>query len=121
MTNRDVHRIPELEVNKGEQAMSDINERIGKEPSRETSDYLDEKLGIRHKEKKLRYHVDLAPEMGKSFTKLAEKMGLTLSAVVKLFLMDDWQKLQVSGFDYIYLGVADKPKGIPEFPPFNIK
>ena len=66
--------------------------------------------------KKTRYHVDLSEEMGKDLSDLAEKMGLTLNAVVKLFLMDDWQKLKVSGFDYIYLGIADRPKAPGEIP-----
>ena len=66
--------------------------------------------------KKTRYHVDLSESMGKDFAELAEKMGLTLNAVVKLFLMDDWQKLKVSGFDYIYLGIADRPKAPGEIP-----
>jgi hypothetical protein len=68
------------------------------------------------KVKPKRFHVDLSPEMGQDLSDLAEKMGLTLNAVVKLFLMDDWQKLKVNGFDYIYLGVADKPKAPSEIP-----
>jgi len=66
--------------------------------------------------KKTRYHVDLSEPMGKDFSDLAARMGLTLNAVVKLFLMDDWQKLKVSGFDYIYLGIADRPKAPGEIP-----
>ena len=139
-------------INKGEQAMSDINESLGvkrssvlntlkdKEFLKQVETILDDSTYVLDRnsasdckeaiaiaksanilrervrnegKKKVRYHVDLSEDMGKSFTELAEKMGLTLSAVVKLFLMDDWQKLQVSGFDYIYLGVADKPKEIP--------
>ena len=68
------------------------------------------------KVKPKRFHVDLSPEMGQDLSDLAEKMGLTLNAVVKLFLMDDWQKLKVSGFDYIYLGIADRPKAPSEIP-----
>ena len=68
------------------------------------------------KVKPKRFHVDLSPEMGQDLSDLAEKMGLTLNAVVKLFLMDDWQKLKVSGFDYIYLGIADRPKAPGEIP-----
>ena len=45
-------------------------------------------------------------------------MGLTLNAVVQLFLMENWMRYKAIGFDYIFLGIADKPS---EFPPFNIK
>ena len=68
------------------------------------------------KVKPKRFHVDLSPEQGESFTELAEKMGLTLNAVVKLFLMQPWKKYQFYGFDYIYLGVADNPKALGEIP-----
>jgi len=142
----------EKNMNKGEQAMEDINESVGKNVKVKGSMVLgtvhDEKLLVRVNQildersdldrnsagdcqkaiklakselkvasgKKVRYHVDLSEEMGKDFSVLAEKMGLTLSAVVKLFLMDDWQKLKVSGFDYIYLGIADRPKAPGEIP-----
>ena len=66
--------------------------------------------------KKTRYHVDLSESMGKDFAELAEKMGLTLNAVVKLFLMENWMKYNAVGFDYIYLGVADRPKAPGEIP-----
>lgn len=56
-----------------------------------------------------RYHVELANDMGKDFSDIAEKMGLTLNAVVRLMLMESWQKYKANGFEYIYLGVADKP------------
>ena len=73
-------------------------------------------LKEKENKKKTRYHVDLSESMGKDFSDLAARMGLTLNAVVKLFLMDDWQKLNVSGFDYIYLGIADRPKAPGEIP-----
>ena len=78
--------------------------------------YGKENLMNDKKVKPKRFHVDLSPEMGQDLSDLAEKMGLTLNAVVKLFLMDDWQKLKVSGFDYIYLGIADRPKAPGEIP-----
>ena len=87
------------------------NERC-REAMQEAKRILKEK----ENKKKTRYHVDLSVLMGKDFADLAEKMGLTLNAVVKLFLMDDWQKLKVSGFDYIYLGIADRPKAPGEIP-----
>lgn len=68
------------------------------------------------KEKKVRYHVDLSEEMGYDLTEIANKMGLTLSAVVKLMLMQPWMKYKYSGFDYLYLGVADRPKAPGEIP-----
>ena len=123
-------------LNKGEQAMEDINESLGvkgssvlntlkdKEFLKQVETILDDSTYVLDRnsaedckeaiaiatsanilrervrnegKKKLRYHVDLSLEMGKSFTDLAEKMGLTLSAVVKLFLMDDFQKLEING------------------------
>ena len=68
------------------------------------------------KVKPKRFHVDLSPEMGQDLSDLAEKMGLTLNAVVKLFLMENWMKYNTVGFDYIYLGVADRPKSPGEIP-----
>ena len=68
------------------------------------------------KVKKARYHVDLSEEMGKDLTEIADKMGLSLSAVVKLMLMQNWMKYRVNGFDYLYLGVADMPAKIGEIP-----
>ena len=67
------------------------------------------------KVKPKRFHVDLSPEQGESFTELAEKMGLTLNAVVKLFLMKPWKEYQYYGYDYIYLGVASKPMDEPSY------
>ena len=88
-------------LNKGEQAMADINESVGKNV----------------KVKKVRYHVDLSEEMGKDLTDIAEKIGLTLSAVVKLMLMQNWMRYKYGGgFDYLYLGVADRPKAPGEIP-----
>ena len=67
--------------------------------------------------KKVRYHVDLSEEMGKDLTDIAEKIGLTLSAVVKLMLMQNWMRYKYGGgFDYLYLGVADRPKAPGEIP-----
>jgi len=69
------------------------------------------------KVKKVRYHVDLSEEMGKDLTDIAEKIGLTLSAVVKLMLMQNWMRYKYGGgFDYLYLGVADRPKAPGEIP-----
>ena len=67
------------------------------------------------KVKPKRFHVDLSPEMGQDLSDLAEKMGLTLNAVVKLFLMKPWKEYQYYGYDYIYLGVASKPMDEPSY------
>ena len=67
------------------------------------------------KVKPKRFHVDLSPEMGESFVELSERLGLTLNAVVKLFLMKPWKEYQYYGYDYIYLGVASKPMEEPSY------
>ena len=111
----DLMRIPELEVGREERHMDmeKANAEMEKNKGEERPMVNDAKV---KKVKPKRFHVDLSPEMGQDLSDLAEKMGLTLNAVVKLFLMDDWQKLKVSGFDYIYLGIADRPKAPGEIP-----
>ena len=138
----DLMRIPELEVGREERHMdmekgNSILSTIHDEELREKTKELMELYGwdindasqcekalkeattmLKIKVKKVkpkRFHVDLSPEMGQDLSDLAEKMGLTLNAVVKLFLMKPWKEYQYYGYDYIYLGVASKPMDEPSY------
>ena len=136
----DLMRIPELEVGREERHMdmekgSSVLSTIHSEELREKTKEIMELYGWDindasqcekalkeaksilkiKKVKPKRFHVDLSPEMGESFVELSEKLGLTLNAVVKLFLMKPWKEYQYYGYDYIYLGVASKPMDEPSY------
>ena len=134
-------------MNKGEQAMSDINESLGvrgssvlntiknKEFLKQVEAILDDSTYVLDRNsagdceeaiaiarsanilrenvkkiKKLRYHVDLAPEMGKDLTLLAKKMEVNLSSLIRMLLVDKWRAYKDGGIDYVYIGVKDKYK-----------